>query len=130
MNITSTLAAANSAPMIPGRYLRSFECIAHVADRGHDVGAQLAAQPADADVDDVRLGIELTAPDLAEQLLARADIAAAEHEVAQQLELTPGQADRAAAGVGGASVEVDLDAGDPLDARRRLAGRDGRAPQS
>src|SRR3954453_15251610 len=109
MNITSPLAPANSAHMISGRYLRSFECIAHVADRGHDVGAELAAQPADADVDDVRLGIELPTPNLAEQFLARADITAAEHEVAQQLELASRQADRAAAGIGGAAVEVDLD---------------------
>ena len=54
-------------------------------DRG--VGAELLAQAPDADVDDVRAGVEVVAPDLGEQALAAEHLAGVVDEVVQQPEL-------------------------------------------
>ena len=44
------------------------EAITHPAQRHEPLGAQLAAQVANVDVDDVGAGIEVVTPDVAEQL--------------------------------------------------------------
>ena len=46
------------------------EPVAHAAHGGDRVGAELLAQVADVDVDDVRAGVEVVAPHVVEQLLA------------------------------------------------------------
>src|SRR5438552_18673407 len=61
--------------------LRSSNPIPRVPDGLDRLGAELLPQPPDADVDDVRAGVEVVAPDLREQALAAHDLAGVQHEV-------------------------------------------------
>src|SRR6476660_2031828 len=66
---------------------RRLDAVAHTADRlDLDRGPEAAAQPEDADVDDVAAGV-LWSPDVTEQLVAVADCTGVSHEVCQQGEL-------------------------------------------
>ena len=80
---------------------------AHGRDR---VGAELLAQVADVDVDDVGAGVEVEAPDLVEQLLAGQHLAGVGHEDLGERELARRQVDLLAADGGPAGAEVEADA--------------------
>src|SRR5689334_19886223 len=95
--LTAEIARTSLSRMPRGRYL----CIgAHqpVASRAHgfdrgvaiDLG-ELPAQIADIDVEDVRPGVVVIAPDRVEDLRAREDPVRMPHQVRQQLELAGGQ---------------------------------------
>src|SRR5437764_14640619 len=66
------------------------------------VGAELLPQPANADLDDVRAGIEVVAPHLGEQALAADDLARVLQEVVQEAELAVGEVGRAVVDAGAA----------------------------
>jgi hypothetical protein len=70
-------------------------------------GPELLAQPADADVDDVRVRIEVITPDLGEQPLAADDLAGALEQAVQKLELTVGEIDQPVAELRLAAREVE-----------------------
>src|SRR5258707_13357342 len=82
----------------------------HSLDRG--LGAELLAQPPDADVDHVRSGIETVAPDLGEQALAAHDFARVRDEVVEQAELTVGEIGDAVVDVSLAPRQVELETRD------------------
>src|SRR6476469_137395 len=87
----ATFAAANTTHPTSTEYLRS-QSIAGMADRlDRGVGAELLAQSPDADVDDVRPGVEAVPPDVREQALAAYHLAGVLHEMAEQPELAVGQ---------------------------------------
>jgi cellulose synthase/poly-beta-1,6-N-acetylglucosamine synthase-like glycosyltransferase len=70
------------------------EAVAHAPDCLDHVPAQLASQVADVDVDHVGLGVEVIAPDVRQQLLARQHLVGVAQECLGQGELPPGQLDR------------------------------------
>src|SRR2546423_12385653 len=84
--IATRFAAANAthATSSPLRRSNPIPRVADGLDRG---GAELLAQPADADVDDVRARVEVVAPYLGEEPLAADDLARVQHEVVQEAEL-------------------------------------------
>src|SRR5690348_6441362 len=89
--MAATFAIANSTHHVSTERLRS-QAIADMADRlDRGIRAQLPAQPADADVDDVRTRIEAVAPDVGEQPLAADHLPRVEHEVMEQAELPVGE---------------------------------------
>src|SRR2546430_3224032 len=72
--------------------LGRIEAVAGVPDRAYrDVFAELLAQPADADVDDVGAGVEVVAPNLGEQALAAQHLARVGGEMVEKLELAIGE---------------------------------------
>src|SRR2546429_9272958 len=72
--------------------LRCSKAITRMADRlDRRVGPELLAEPADADVDDVRPRVEVIAPDLRQEPLAADHLARMLHEVVQDAELAAGQ---------------------------------------
>src|SRR5690349_12828622 len=80
--------------------------MAHGLDRPR--GAELLPEPADADVDDVRAGIEAVTPHLREQSLAADDLAGVRDEVVEQPELAVREIGRRAAGGRTAPRHVEL----------------------
>src|SRR3954451_6302378 len=103
-------AAANAAQRSSGQRRAMRERIAGMTDGLHDGLAQLGAETADVDVDDVGARVEGAAPDLLEQLGARADLAFLEREVLEQQELPRRERDGPLPGVGGAAVRVEREA--------------------
>src|SRR5690242_6920367 len=77
-------AKANHAASTALRCNQPIAAMPHGLDR---VGAELLPQPADADLDDVRLRIEVVSPDVREQALAADDLALVQDEVVQEPEL-------------------------------------------
>ena len=73
------------------------EPVAHAAHGLDRVGAELLAQVADVDVDDVGAGVEVVPPHVDEQLLARQHLAGVAQEDLGQCELPGRQVDLAAA---------------------------------
>src|SRR5690606_414291 len=71
--------------------------------------AQLAAQIADVDVEDVRVAVEVGAPDRAEQVRAREDLARAAEQLAGQRILARGQAELAVGADQHSTATVDGD---------------------
>src|SRR2546422_10211284 len=71
--------------------LRCSNPIPRVPDGLDRLGAELLAQAADADVDDVRARVEVVAPDLGEQALAAHDLAGVQHQVLEEPELAVGE---------------------------------------
>src|SRR5207244_10486568 len=68
--MATKFAIANAAQRASSRLRRS-KTIARIANRlDRCVGPELLAQSANADVDDVRAGIEVVSPDLGQQALA------------------------------------------------------------
>src|SRR5437868_13427813 len=91
--IASKFASAN-ASQASSTALRRSKPVTRMTD-GFDrrIRAELLSQPADADVDDVRMRIEVIAPDLREQPLAADDLAGAFEQAVQELELAVGELD-------------------------------------
>src|SRR4051794_16617283 len=108
--ITATFAAANAAQASSGQRRAMRERVTGMADGLDDRATELGAQAADVDIDDVGSGVEAAAPDLLEQLCARADLALVEGEVLEQEELAGGERHGAVAGVGRATVGVERQA--------------------
>jgi uncharacterized protein YhaN len=73
-------------------------------------GAELAAEVADVDVDDVGAGVEVKAPDVAEDLLAGEDLARVAEEQLGEGKLASAEVDEAVADVRapGAKVEAEI----------------------
>src|SRR4051794_41580587 len=94
------------------------ERVAGMADGLHGSLAELGAETADVDIDDIGARVEAAAPDLLEQLGAGAHLALLEDEVLEQQELARGERDRAVAGVGGAAVRGPRQPAGPPQARR------------
>src|SRR5215469_6516368 len=69
--------------------------------------AELRPEPPDADVDDVRTGVEIVAPDGRQQLVLAHRLARVLHELAEQQELQPGQGHRARSAVGLEPADVE-----------------------
>src|SRR5437762_9157581 len=92
--IASRFATAN-ATQPSSTALRLSQSVAGMTN-GFDrrSGPELLAQPADADVDDIRAWIEVITPDLGEQPLAADDFAGAFEQAVEKLELTVGKIDR------------------------------------
>ena len=82
-----------------------------VDERRLALGVDLAAQPADVDVDDVGARVEAVVPDAFEQHGAGDDPALAAHQVFEHLELARQELDAALAAAGGAGDEVELEVG-------------------
>src|SRR4051794_40896277 len=91
--IASRFATAN-ANQPSSNALRLSQAVAGMAD-GLDRRSrpELFAQPADADVDDVRARIEVITPDLGEQPLPTDDLAGAFEQAVEELELPVGEID-------------------------------------
>jgi len=85
-----------------------FQPIAHSPQRCEAFGAEFAAQVAHIDVDDVRLGIEVVTPDVAEELLAGEDLARMAEKRFRKGEFACRQVDDAVADGGLAGAEVEL----------------------
>src|SRR5919198_6460998 len=85
--IATRFAAANT-PHASSSRLGLGKAVPRVAD-GLDrrLRAELLAQTADADLDDVRTRVEVVAPDLGEQALAAHDLAWVEREMVEEPEL-------------------------------------------
>ena len=89
------LVAAGGAA--PGRSGLRGEAVPHPTHGLDDAVAELAAQVADVDVDDVGAGVEVVAPHVGEQLLAGQHLAGVAQEGLGQGELAGGEVDGAAA---------------------------------
>src|SRR5512144_3194332 len=89
--IATRFAAANANQAASTDLCRSqpIAAMSHRLDRR--VRAELLPQSPDADVDDVRAGVEVVAPDLREQPLAADDLALVAREMVQQPELAVGE---------------------------------------
>src|SRR3954449_8249829 len=105
-----TFAAANAPHASSGQRRAMRERVSGMADCFDDRAAELGAQAADVHVDDIGARVEAAAPDLLEQLGARADLALVEGQVLEEQKFTRGQRDRARAGVSGAAMRVQREA--------------------
>src|SRR5919201_1450658 len=87
--IATRFATANAPHASSSRLSLSLgKAVSRVADGlNRRLRAELFAQPAHADLDDVRARVEVVAPDLGEQPLAAHDLARVEREVVQEPEL-------------------------------------------
>src|SRR5947208_14492859 len=104
--IASRFASAN-ASHANSTALRRSKPVTRMADRfDRRVWTKLLAQPADADIDDVRVRIEVVAPDLGEQPLAADHLAGAFQEAVEELELAVREIDHAVAELRLAASEV------------------------
>src|SRR5947209_11452608 len=106
-SMTPMFAAANAPQRSSGQRRAMRERVSGMADCFDHGAAELGAQAADVDVDDVGARVEAAAPDLVEQLRAGADLALVEDQVLEQQELARGERHRPVAGVGGAAVGVE-----------------------
>src|SRR2546423_232451 len=122
-SITPTFAAANAPQASSGQRRAMRERVSGMANGFDDRAAELGAQAADVDVDDVGPGVEAAAPDLLEELGARADLALVEGQVLEQQELARRERDRPCAGVGGAPVRVEGQAAGTQQAVGRVRAR-------
>src|SRR4051794_32798676 len=106
--ILTTARAPAQAPSC-GATHSVVEPVAHAAHGGDRRRTELLAQVADVDVHNVRAGVEVEAPDLVEELLAREDLAGVHHERLRQRELACRQLELALADgrATGADVEAD-----------------------
>ena len=86
------------------------EPVAHAAHGGDGAGSELLAQVADVDVDDVRAGVEVEAPDLVEELFAGEHLAGVHHQGLGEGELAGGELELALADGGAAGAYVEADA--------------------
>src|SRR3954454_1638569 len=102
-----TFAAAKAPHASSGQRRAMRERVSGMTDGFDDRATELGAQAADVDVDDIGARVEAAAPDLLEELGARAHLALVERKVLEQEELPGRQRDRALAGVGGAAVRIE-----------------------
>ena len=120
LRITKVSAAVTMATLaLIGSRVLTESVPQHVAGAAHGVQdarlaavLELAAQVRDEDVDGVRLGEGVVAPDLVEQRLARHDDARVAHQVLEQLELARGQVELALAAEHLARVRVEAQVAD------------------
>src|SRR5688572_10308810 len=91
------------------------ESIAGAADALDDVRPELLPEGVDVDVDDVRLGVEVVAPDLRQELLPTEDLVRVAEEHLEERELTAGQLDRSVADRRPPGSQVQSDVADPED---------------
>src|SRR5919201_2355062 len=107
MTMPTRFATANT-PHASSSRLGLGKAVPRMAD-GLDrrLRAELLAQAADADLDDVRAGIEVVAPHLGEQALAADDLARMLQEVVQEAELPVGEVGRAVVERGPAPRQVE-----------------------
>src|SRR6478672_11637544 len=84
------------------------------------LGPELLAQPSDADVHNVRSGVEAVAPDLGEQALAAHDLACVREEVIQQAKLAIGEIGDAVFDASLPPCQIELESSD-AHGRRILA---------
>src|SRR5581483_7932811 len=88
----ATQLASAKAPHRSSTRLRRSQAVAGIPHRVDGrVRAELLPQPPDADLDDVRAGVEVVAPHLGEETLAADDLAGMDREVVEQPKLTVGQ---------------------------------------
>src|SRR5438105_2879642 len=107
--IAPTFARAN-APHARSIALSRRDAVTNIA-HGLDGGdAHLLAKAPDADVHDVRMRVEVIAPDLREQLLAADDLPGMADEVVQQAELAVGEICRRVTEPHATAREVELQA--------------------
>src|SRR2546423_7724964 len=85
--IASTLASANASHANSTALCRSKPVTRMANGFDRRVWTKLLAQPADADIDDVRVRIEVIAPDLGEQPLPAEHLPGAFEQPAEELEL-------------------------------------------
>src|SRR4051795_2545915 len=83
------------------------EAVAHIAHRLDVPPVDLGAEASDVHLEDVATGVEAEAPDVREQLVARAHLAGAAHQVAEQDELPLRQGRAAVTVVQDAALEVE-----------------------
>src|SRR6478672_10677123 len=100
-------AKTNQASSTPLRCSKPVSGMANRFDRR--ARPELLAQPADADVDDVRARIEVVTPDLGKQPLTADDLARALEQAMEKLELAVGEIDDAFAEPGLAPREIECD---------------------
>src|SRR5262245_32598749 len=106
-------SAAKMPQAISGQYLRAHERVADVAYRRNAIPPQLVSQTPDADIHHVGARVERVAPDVLEQLLARARFSVAAHEVLEQDELARGQRDGFAVLLHDPPAHVEYEAANP-----------------
>src|SRR5690554_3976631 len=87
----------------------SLDAVADAADGGDQVGAELLAQVADVDVDDVGAGVEVVAPHVREQLLTRQGLTAVADQHLGERELARRQLDLAVPGIRPTAAQVETD---------------------
>src|SRR4029450_11839415 len=85
--IAATLSAAKAAQTSSRLLCRNPAITGMGNGLDRSLRAQLLAQAADADVDDVGAGVEVVAPDLGQEPLAADHLTGVENELVQQLEL-------------------------------------------
>src|SRR5881392_382005 len=102
-----TFAAANAPHASSGQRRAMRERVSGMTDGFDDRAAELGAQAADVDVDDVGAWVEAAVPDLLEQLGPSAHLALVDGQVLEQQKLSRRQRHRAVARVGGAPVGVE-----------------------
>ncbi len=105
--------------------------VEHEADAAHRADqrrvTELSAQVGDVAVDDVRLRLQLAAPDLLQRLLARDDRARVAQQQLQQRALARGRLEVAAGAVALAAGEVERHVGEGEQLRHRAAAPQQRA---
>src|SRR3954453_17444125 len=114
--IAAKLIAAKAAQLSSTQYLRSVEAVTDIPDRLDHALAQLRAQPTNAHLDSVRARVEGVAPDLVEQLLARADLVAVPDEGVEQQELASRKRHHPVTDVGRTLPEVEHEPARPEEA--------------
>src|SRR3954449_8190426 len=82
------------------------KAVAGMADGLDHTGAELGTEAADVDVDNIGPRVEGAAPDLFEQLGARAHLALVDGQVLEEEELAGRERDRPGTAVSGAAVRV------------------------
>src|SRR5436190_12314243 len=113
--IASRFAIAN-ANQPSSTALRLSQAVSGMSDcLDRRTGAELVAETADADVHDVRVRIEVIAPDLGEQPLAADDLARTFEQPVQDLELAVGEIDNAVAELRLAAGEIERQRADAQD---------------
>src|ERR671930_158903 len=84
--IAVTLSAIQAIQASSIHQVLASDRIPNIAHRLNRVGAELGAEPGDVNVDDIRPGVERTAPDVGQDLLARAQVARVPHQVSEEQE--------------------------------------------
>src|SRR3954453_2697212 len=124
MYMSAELALANTAQT--GRSSRSrAEGVTHIAHRLDVPPVDLGAEAADVHLEHVAAGVEAEAPHVRQQLVTRAHLTRAAHQVAEEDELTLRQGRAAIALVQDASLQVQTHGAHLQPARRCRSRRVG-----
>src|SRR3954452_15479930 len=118
--MTARFARAKSPQAISGsRCCAVRKAVAGMANGLDHTGAELGTEAAVVDIDDIGPWVEGAAPDIFEQLGARAHLALVDGQVLEQEELAGREPDRPGAAVGRAAVRVE---GQAAGAQQAVAG--------